>query len=87
MDFQIYQTVPSPGPISIPYSVFFARTTIDVRLASAIDANASSADSVSNGGVFTRFTVTPVPEPSTWLLLATGVAALALARRKWNRTG
>ncbi len=85
MDFWNYQTVPTPANGS--YFVNFARTPFSQAwFAGAANAAAPSASTTSVGSLFTRFTVTPVPEPSTWLLLAAGIAALAFARRKWNQT-
>ena len=46
------------------------------------DVNSPTADQVSTLGLITRFTATPVPEPSTALQLALGLCALARARRR-----
>lgn len=46
----------------------------------SIGANSTSG-TLSTLGLFTRFVVDPVPEPSTWALFITGVAAFALFHR------
>ena len=45
------------------------------------DVNSPTADQVSTLGLITRFTATPVPEPSTAALLALGLCSLAVSRR------
>lgn len=45
------------------------------------DVNSPTADQLHTLGLITRFTATPVPEPSTSALLALGLCALARARR------
>jgi hypothetical protein len=85
MDFRNYETLPSPS--TGRYLVNFASGFVpSVWGTGAGNVAATRGSSVSPGGIFTRFTVTPVPEPSTWLLLLTGVAALAFARRISKRT-
>jgi hypothetical protein len=85
MDFWNYQTVSTPE--NAQYSAYFASTfAISIWFTAAGDAAAVRGTTASTGGLFTRFTVTPVPEPSTWLLLAAAVATLAFARRISNRT-
>jgi len=42
----------------------------------------SPSGTLSTLGLVTRFEIDPVPEPSTWALLITGLAAFALCQRK-----
>jgi hypothetical protein len=60
-----------PDPCSLRTSAFDAWN----------DVNATGGHT-SLGGMFTRFAVTPVPEPSTWILLAVGCGMLVVRSLK-----
>lgn len=53
--------------------------------AATIDPNNNFNDGADSLGLVTRFTFSPVPEPSTYALLAAGAAVLGLALRRQRR--
>jgi hypothetical protein len=83
MDFWNFQTVPTPA--NGVYVAAFARAPVlQAYFAGAGDAAAVNASTATIGSLFTRFTVTPVPEPSTWALMVSAIAGLLYAR--WRQT-
>jgi len=57
------------------------------RFGDSVSRLGGRANSVSGGfstfGLMTRFTYTPVPEPSTWALFGIGIVGLSIARWKF----
>jgi hypothetical protein len=48
----------------------------------AFDVNSKNAQTTSSLGFVTYFEVQPIPEPSSWALLAFGLASLAFPLRR-----
>lgn len=65
----------SHGPVVIPGNVDSIRGQLSFKL--------SAGDSVSG---HVRFEVTPIPEPSTWAMLAVGAIGLVVCGRRWRRS-
>jgi hypothetical protein len=78
MDIWNYNTAPHPsgGTYGIEWQGTFSES---VGGLSSLDA-AATIGNTYGGGMIIRFTVTPVPEPSSWLLLAFSGAVLAAFR-------
>lgn len=67
--------------------VFYGFADITINSDYSISLNGFAYENVRGNAITTAF-ATPVPEPSTWLLLAAGVAGLsAMARRRRLRAG
>jgi hypothetical protein len=77
-------TLPASGPFSITSNLSTFQGKL-LQVGFSMDGiNANPADAVSYGSV--GVTITPVPEPSTWALGATGLLAVAgLLRRRARR--
>jgi hypothetical protein len=72
-----------PTPVDVLTSFLVPGTTSrKLVLQTNAPAYADSLASLINGNVTQVATFGPVPEPSTWLLLALGAAALAARRRR-----
>jgi len=84
MDVRNYQTVP---PLTVPpYARWFSSSDILGDAASramAFDVNSLTASFVDTEGLFTVFTATGVPEPSSVFLFLAGLSALVLLA--WSR--
>jgi len=84
MDVRNYQGVP---PLTVPpYDRSFVSSDIlgdGVSRTMAFDVNSSIASFADTAGLFTAFTVTGVPEPSSALLFLAGLSALVLLT--WRR--
>jgi len=82
-----YVTVPSdlaPGTYTASFEVFMADATFAAGTGFA-DYSASALSATQDMGYSTttiNYSWTVVPEPSTYMLLAIGLAALLLVRRK-----
>jgi hypothetical protein len=83
LDIRILVQAPQPliATIALDGTVSGSDTTSRVY-SFANDVNSATADQVSTYGLIARFTATPVPEPSTALLLAFGLGALARVGRQ-----
>ena len=84
-----FSTHPSPNTLfgnETGYRTFAAvlptsgMHTLGIGVMSTLDQSNASAILVDNA------TVTPVPEPSTWLLLASGMVGIALVGRRRKRS-
>jgi len=77
MDIWNYDTIPDPGG----YGINWQGTWSDSVSGLSTVRNAGElSGALYDGGMITRFTVIPVPEPSPWLLLVVGMAVIVLFR-------
>ena len=83
MDVRNFQTIPDPGmPIGVYAQIALGDSVSLVAIGNVNDPGGSTG----TAGLLTRFTVTPIPEPGTALLILAGLAAGALLRGKFPQT-
>jgi hypothetical protein len=88
LDFRIYEGfgVQLPPPAGVPLDAYDI-TGDSVSSVYGIGATLPTSGTASSLGLTTLFVVTPVPEPSTWALLAIGLGFLVGVNRKRIRKG
>ncbi len=84
LDFLNYQSLPIPPSGGYGGLDFQAACCDSVANLTALNVGAQ-AGSVGSGGLITRFTVTPIPEPGTWILSGLGFLFM-FGSRCWSKS-
>ena len=81
LDVRNFQTLPGP-PFTVGGLIAHIMLGDPVSLVSVFNVNAAHG-SMGTAGLLTRFTVTPIPEPGTALLILAGLGAGVFYRRRF----